>query len=111
MNINEIMEREVADMEREANANWAKYRMASLTSRRDRNDRHIVAAVWIAVAVVGIVATFAAGYAYGIRCEIARQAEFERRAAETDARIDAQVRAMSYAELIAATAAMERGAE
>lgn len=103
MNIIDIMNRDIEAARRETERGWEARRLAELTARREKIAKAVNAAVWTVVLILALVAAFVAGYWKCGKDDLARQAAQEREWAEQDKRIEAEVRAMSNAELIAAT--------
>ena len=95
MNIHDIMERDLRESEKTAAARVIEI----------EKPRWIVAAiiVLVAVALSMLACAYTIGYWQATKDDLDRQREQEREWAEQDARIAAEVRAMSNTDLIAAT--------
>lgn len=95
MNINDIMEHDFREAEKTAAAHGVEIEKPGWP----------VAAiiVWVAVALSMLACAYTFGYWKATKDDLDRQREQEREWAEQDARIAAEVRAMSNSDLIAAT--------
>lgn len=95
MNINDIMERDFREAEKTAAAHVVEIEKPSLSVGA------IIMLVAVALSMLACAYTF--GYWTATKDDLDRQREQDRKWAEQDARIAAEVRAMSNADLIAAT--------
>lgn len=95
MNIDDIMERDFSEAEKTAAAHVVEIEKPSLSVGA------IIMLVAVALSMLACVYSF--GYWKATKDDLDRQREQDRKWAEQDARIAAEVRAMSNADLIAAT--------
>jgi len=103
VNITYIMQRDILAANREAAELRQKDELTRQIARRERLAKIVNVAVWTAVLILALIAAFVAGYWKCGKDDLARQAEQERAWAEQDAKIAAEVLAMSNSELIEAT--------
>ena len=110
MNINDIMDSDFREAERHAKENGLELLGINGVSARnlrrkfDKPGLSVVAIiVWVAVALSMLACAYTLGYWKATNDDLDRQREQEREWAEQDARIAAEVRAMSNTDLIAAT--------